>query len=89
MFRYHSIHSFGVMIDNLCHRRVPPKTISPMNLFVLWIFGLGLFVIYYCLFIFFKSQIHDIGFLDKCHTSVFNALIKNVILSLRSVSRKI
>ena len=33
------------------------------------------FVIYYCLFIFFKELISSIGSLDKCHTSVFNALI--------------
>ena len=54
---------------------VHPQIISSLRLLVLCLFRPEWFVINYCLFIFFKELVSFIGSLDKCHTSVFNALI--------------
>ena len=54
---------------------VHPKISSSLRLLVLCLVRSDLFVIQYCLFILFKELISFIGFLDKYHTSVFNALI--------------
>ena len=48
---------------------------SSPRLLVLCLVRTDLFIIYYCLFIFSKKLFSCIGFLDKCHTSVFKALI--------------
>ena len=48
---------------------VHPQISSSLRLIVL--------AIYYCLFIFSKKLISFIDSLDKCHTSIFNALINN------------
>ena len=52
---------------------VCPEMNSSLRLLVLCLFRPDLFVIHYCLF--FKELIPFIGSLDKCHTSVLNALI--------------
>ena len=54
---------------------VHPQISSSLRLLVLCLVRPDLFVIYYRLFIFFKEPIFFIGSLDKCYTSVFNALI--------------
>ena len=45
------------------------------NIYNRYIVLLDLFVIYFCLFMFSKEFISFIGSIDKCHTSIFNALI--------------
>ena len=55
--------------------RVHPQISSSLTLLVYCLVRPDLFVIYYCLFIFVKELVSFIGSLDKCHTSVFNALI--------------
>ena len=52
-----------------------PKLSSSLRFLVLCVIRPYLFVIHYCLFTFFKELISFIGSLDKCPTSVFNALI--------------
>ena len=59
---------------------VCPKVSPSLRLLVLCHFRLELFVIYYCLFIFFKELISFMDSFDKCHTSIFNALIISFIL---------
>ena len=52
-----------------------PQTSSSLRLLVLCLVRQNLFVIHYCWFIFLSTN-------DKCHTSVFNALITYGILPL-------
>ena len=55
---------------------------SSLRLLLLCLLHPDLFVIYYyCLLIFFKKLISFIGSLDKCHISIFNALISHLISS--------
>ena len=63
--------------------RVHPQISSSLRLLVLRLVRPDLFVRYYCLFIqVFKELISYIFSLDKCHTSVFNALIILKILMI-------
>ena len=59
---------------------VHPQISSSLRLLVLCLVRPDLFVIYYCLFICFKELISFIGSLDKCHISVFHALVSSVTL---------
>ena len=71
----------GAMIRHpLSPEGVHPQISSSMRLLILCLVRLHLFVIFYCLFIFSKN-ISFIGSLDKCHTSVFKALIFFIVLS--------
>ena len=71
-----AISFFGAMIHQpLLTDAVHPQIRSSLRLSVPCLVRPDLFVIYYCLFIFSKNSFSFIGSLDKCHTSVFNALI--------------
>ena len=61
---------------------------SSLRLSVICLFLPHLLVIHYWLFLFSKELISFIGTLDKCHTSVFNALINCVIWDIFIVRRK-
>ena len=70
----------------MIHRPLSPDGVHPqigscLKLLVICLVRPDMFVVNYCLLFiyFFKELIYFIGFLDKCHTSVFNALI--IILS--------
>ena len=76
--------SIGAMIHHpLSPDGVHPQISSSLRLLVRCLVRLDLFVINYCLFIFFKELISFIGFLDKCHTGVFNVLIRLLKLIYR------
>ena len=69
---YLQYRSIGAMV----HQPLSLDGVHPqIRLLVLCLVRLDLFVITYFLFIFFKELVSFIGSLDKCHTSVFNALI--------------
>ena len=68
----------------LSHDGVHPQISSSLKLLVLCFVRSDLFVINFCLYIFFKELISFIGSLDKCHTSIFNALIITSISSRSS-----
>ena len=55
--------------------RIHPKISLSLRLLVLCLVCPDLFVIFYCLFLFFKELISFMGSLDKSHTSILNALI--------------
>ena len=71
-----------MMHQPLSPDRVHPQNSSFLRLLVICLVRPDMFVIYYCLFIFFKGLISFIGSLDKCHTSVFNALILPVFRTI-------
>ena len=62
---------------------VHPQISSSLRYLVLCLVRPDLFVMNYCLFINFKELISFICSLDKCHTSVFNALIKYSTVGIR------
>ena len=71
-------------------RSSSPQISLPLRLLVLCLVRLNSFVRHYCSFIFSKNSFLFIGSLDKCHTSVFNALIKAVLsISLSGTRHKI
>ena len=73
--------SIGAIIHQpLSSDEVHPQICSSLRLLVLCLVRPDLSVIYYCLFIYYyfffpEKLISFIGSLDKCHSSVFNALI--------------
>ena len=65
----------------MIHQPLSPDGVHPPNQFIPEIVSPCLvrpylFVINYCLFAFFKELFSFIRYLDKCHTNVFNALMK-------------
>ena len=55
---------------------VHPQISSSLTFLVLCVVHLDVFVMHYCLFDLSKELISFIGYLHKCHASVFNAWIK-------------
>ena len=84
------LQHFLLFIENIyilmIHKPLSPDIVHPqisasLRLFLSFFLFVWTWSSYITVELFFKERISIIGSIDKCHTSVFNALIKTMIIT--------